>query len=54
MTLEEFISELKNDIDSFETRWKEGQKKEPSLWPNELGEGDWLDQFITHLQEKTD
>lgn len=51
MLFSEFVKEMQKDLDGFEKRWKSMQAKKPEHYPNELGEGDWLEQFIIYLEE---
>lgn len=45
-TLEEFLAEMRGDIDKFETYWKKEAAAEPSGWPMTMSSGDWFEQFI--------
>lgn len=46
MTLEEFIAEMKKDIDKFEVNWRKQNVAKPEHWPMEMNEGDWYEQFL--------
>lgn len=57
MSLDEFLVELKKDVDSFEKTWRDGNKRNSKFYPLELGEendGLWYEQFITYLSTITD
>lgn len=57
MSLDEFLVEIKKDVDSFEKTWRDGNKENPEFYPLELDEendGLWHEQFIAHLSTKTD
>lgn len=46
MNLEEFSEIAKADIDRFVANWRKGVKKEPDMWPLDLPEGEWFEQFL--------
>jgi hypothetical protein len=46
MTLEEFIAETKARLEKFEQKWHLENSKNPAEWPNEMGRGDWDEQFM--------
>lgn len=46
MKFETFIKTLRKDVGNFEKYWKENQEKEPQYFPDNMGEGDWWEQFI--------
>ena len=51
MTVEEFARLVTIEADKFRDTWLREMKKDPELYPKTLGEGDWWEQFLTHLGE---
>ena len=54
---EDFIVELKQDVDEFESYWKENHKADPIGFPMEFGkdnEGMWFEQFIAFFEIRND
>lgn len=49
MVLEEFVKQLKDQIDKFEAHWKRQQEKTPP-YPKELDLVDWEEQFIAFVE----
>jgi len=50
MTLQEFLTELREAVDDFETHYRKGYEAEPEKWPLEYEmEGDWYEQFLAFL-----
>jgi hypothetical protein len=49
MTAQKFKETLQNDLNGFIDMWEKGHKENPNMYPEELEEGDWLDQFLIHL-----
>jgi len=49
MTAQEFKTSLSNDLDKFVDEWEKGNKENESMYPTEINEGDWLDQFLIFL-----
>lgn len=54
MTLQEFLDESREDIDRFNTHWRENALKEPDKWPLEMDAGDWFEQFIAFVTIDSD
>jgi len=46
MSLDEFLAEMRRDMDTFERSWKKNAEKTPEQWPLKMKPGDWYDQFI--------
>ena len=44
--LDEFANIASNDVQRFKENWLENRQKDPSMWPAEMSEGDWFDQFL--------
>lgn len=44
-TLEEFVAEMRADLDKFEKSWRENNAVSPESYPMKLLSGDWLEQF---------
>ncbi len=49
MNLIEFKNTINKDIEDFTKMWEEGKRENPQHFPNEMNEGDWLDQFLIFL-----
>ncbi len=49
MTLEEFKSTMKADLDRFVQHYEAGHATDPQNWPAQMGEGDWYDQFLIFM-----
>jgi hypothetical protein len=55
MKLEDFVDEMKNDIEEFEEWWIEENKKNPEHFPMEFkknNEGLWLEMFLSWQDTK--
>lgn len=51
-TLEQFVAELRSDVDKFEADWKKNSKKSPDDYPMSFpddNDGIWMEQFTTFL-----
>ena len=47
MTLEEFIEELREDVNRFYRTWQQAQRGENAeYYPNEMPPGDWEQQWL--------
>lgn len=46
MTLEEFLTEARGDVERFKTMWLKG---DPALYPRDMAPGDWYDQFLAFV-----
>lgn len=53
MTLDEFKATLLEDIDAFVINHKKGHEENPEVWPLEMDEGDWFDQFLISMSGGT-
>jgi hypothetical protein len=53
MTLDEFLEECRMDVGRFARMWMEGRNKDASLYPMELPEGEWFDQYIVFITGET-
>lgn len=51
MTLEDYIIQLRAEIDAFEREYRAGIVVTPHLYPKELEPGEWDEQFISHINE---
>jgi hypothetical protein len=52
-----FKHNLLDDLKEFETFYKQNQKKSieesnGENWPDQMGEGDWYEQFLCYLNSK--
>lgn len=52
MTFEEFIEEKQKDLYRFVEFWKEKNKSNPDVYPIEMGEGDWDEQFDLYSEDR--
>lgn len=53
MSLEEFIEELRGDVNRFYREWQQGQRGENAEhYPNEMDAGEWGEQWLA-FQENT-
>ncbi len=50
-TLHEFHELLKDHISNFIAWYKSQSKKHHSVWPAEMSEDAWIDEFITYIKE---
>ena len=51
-TLDDFMLELRRDVDSFEKDWRANHKKKPKEYPLSFeaeNTGMWWEQFMAHL-----
>jgi len=46
MTLREYIELAKKELDSFEETWIEESENNPSFYPMEMDEGEWVEQEL--------
>ena len=47
----EFMSEAYRALQDFEKSWNRGQREDgEELWPEEMGESDWWEQLIAHIE----
>lgn len=44
-TLDDFVEEMKKDLDKFAANWREENKVTPENWPLEMGGPDWYEHF---------
>ena len=54
MTLDEFVEELKGDINRFQMHWRDQAAKHPKNWPMEFdadNEGGWWEQFQAFVDQ---
>lgn len=51
MTLEEFVSEKKKNIDEFQQVWKKNNQDDPSNWEMDMNEADWEEMFLLFEEE---
>ena len=49
MNLKQFKHEMLDDFDRFEKFWLENQKTNKEHFPEEMGDGDWFDQFMSFI-----
>jgi len=54
VTIDEFHAEMKVAIDSFIVYWKFRNEGNPKLWPLDLKEDDWHEQWIAWLYDLQD
>lgn len=45
-----FMLSMQHELKDFIENWEEKNLENPTDWPMEMSEEDWLDQFITWLQ----
>ena len=45
MTFDDFIAELRRDVDAFEGGWLFDNGRDPENYPMEMYSGDWDEQF---------
>jgi hypothetical protein len=50
MTLDEFVKLMKLDVDNFKSEWVLNRSSDPNLYPMEMDEADWYEQFVAHIQ----
>lgn len=50
MTLEEYIKEQHELVETFKKAWLQGRSKTPSQYPTEMNPEDWDEQYIAFLQ----
>lgn len=46
MTLEDYIKEQHELIETFKKAWLQGRSKTPSQYPMEMNPGDWDEQYV--------
>lgn len=46
MTLDQYVQQLKKDVEEFEAMWRKNHATRPQEWPLSMGEGDWYEQFL--------
>lgn len=46
MTIQEYITVAKKELDDFEAKWIKGEAEDPNNWPHDMDEGDWADQEL--------
>lgn len=51
MTKEEFKKAIEAVNEKFDAFWNAGQDLYPSQFPDEMGESDWLGQFIIYAEK---
>ena len=49
ISLREFISETKDELERFERIWRTSSDNDPQNWPMSMTAGEWEEQFIAHL-----
>jgi hypothetical protein len=49
-TLDQFVAEMKQDLERFAISWRKQNAKKPEHWPMEMNVGDWYDQFLMFEQ----
>lgn len=49
MTLEEYIKEQHELVETFKKDWLEGRSETPGQYPTEMNPGDWDEQFTIFL-----
>ena len=49
MTLNEFEQELMGEVQEFAKQWRDEHTEAPDEWPLNMNEGDWFEQFISHI-----
>ena len=52
MKLHEFIAQTTQDLQDFELFYQEGMRENKSLFPEDLGEPDWFEQFLLFIPEE--
>lgn len=50
MTIDEFETEYRKDVDEFFAKFREGQQTQPSVFPATMTAGDWHEQVASHLE----
>ena len=53
-TLEQFVLELRDDMDRFQNHWRDQHKKHPEQWPMEFPDedaGSWWEQFVAFIDQ---
>lgn len=56
MNLDQFMKELRADVDSFESEWRKGHKRDPQMYPMQMDDdnsGAWFEQFMSHLSMRS-
>lgn len=48
-TLDEFISDMKNELEFFEENWRIKNKISPEDYPLEMEDNDWFEHFTIQL-----
>jgi len=51
MTFEEAMELFHKAVDAFEETWKKGMDDHPNMFPSEMGDADWAEQFVVFLQD---
>jgi len=46
MTFEEFVKRLESDVKKFESDYLSGHKSDAEVYPLEMGETEWEEQFL--------
>lgn len=46
MTFEQYLIELRRDVEQFKTYWRDNNAATPDEFPMEMGLGDWDEQFL--------
>jgi hypothetical protein len=46
MTLDEYVAELKADVERFEKEWRESAAAEPKQYPMAMPPGEWFEQYM--------
>jgi len=50
MTLEDFEKVLRQNVEDFLAKWREGQRTQPDIYGSTLTVADWHEQFATHVE----
>lgn len=51
MTLDQFKDKTASMLESFHAFWKAGGKEDPELFPESMGQSDWFEQLIFHMEK---
>ena len=49
MTLDEFEKEMMGEVVEFFENWRKENKKDPDMFPMEMDQGNWDEQFLSTL-----
>jgi hypothetical protein len=54
VTKNEFLKELREDVDEWSRQWSEGKANDPGseTWPDKMLRSDWFEQFLLFVESR--